>query len=260
MNYKSWMVAAACSASLFISGCGINNNESAMDVDDADQYNSWGYNNGKNMNNGTENERYGMGMNKINTGENDPNSYDNANYTSVKNDNNNNAAADRFGYSRYNEDQVAKSEDEIRYAVINRENVSDLITRMMLQGQGIKDAATLITDAEALIAYTPNGEVNRNEAATVAKKTAMSVLPRYYEVYVTDEEGAHKDLASLSNLTTDDNNYRKSLEKTIEQMRKSPQGEAMYNDETMSKKDKRDLKQKQMSDMQEKSYEMNKDK
>ncbi|KGP70820.1 YhcN/YlaJ family sporulation lipoprotein [Pontibacillus yanchengensis] len=238
MNSKSWLATVALTTTLVISGCGMNNNEGAMDKDTADQFNAAGYNNGQGKNNGYNNQNNGRnGMDEMGD-YGGTNRAENFNYTSTNNDNGKN---DEFGFVRYTEDQVGKDEDEVRYGVMNREHVSDLITRMMLQGQGIKDAATLVTDSEALIAYTPNGEVDRNETATIAKKTAMSVLPRYYEVYVTDQDGAHKELANLSKMNNSNKNYKSILEQTISEMRKSPQGEKMYNDETKSMKDKRDV-------------------
>ncbi|KGX86696.1 YhcN/YlaJ family sporulation lipoprotein [Pontibacillus litoralis] len=226
MNYKSWFITSALATTFLVTGCGA---DEAMDIDKADQFNAAGYYDSEKKQEMT-NERNGLHDNNyLNTTEN-------YNYMSVKDDTN--EETDRLGYTRHKEEQV---ENDIRYGVMQREHVSDLITRMILQGEGIEDAATLVTASEALIAYTPNGELSREKAADLAKKTALSVLPRYYEVYVTDEPNFHQDLATLSKLSTKSDNYNSSLESTIEQMRQSPQGESMYNDETKSHKDKRNM-------------------
>lgn len=215
MHYKSWIATTALATTLFITGCGGNNTEDALDngmTDIADNADNIAYNQEE---------------------------FRNSNYKSAKDYNMNDAKSEQFGYVRYTRDQV-DSEDEVRYALIDRKAVSDLITRMILQGKGFKDASTLVTDSEVLIAYTPDGSMDRNITADTAKKTAMSIVPRYYEVYVSDEQNMYRELANLSNLQTKDKGYRQELESTIKQMRKSPQGEPTYNDETKSTKDKRD--------------------
>ncbi|KGX89787.1 YhcN/YlaJ family sporulation lipoprotein [Pontibacillus marinus] len=220
MNYKSWLATTALTATMLVSGCAGNGNgnEGALDMGE----NNNGYNN--------------VGF--------DQDQSLNSSYQSQKEDRND-ARTDRFGYVRYTKDQVGDNEEEIRYGIMDREQVSDLITRYMLQGEGIKDAATLVTDSEVLVAYTPEGNMDRNRAADMAKKNAMSVVPRYYEVYVSDQQNMYRELATLSNMRTGDREYRDSIESVIDQMKKSPQGEQMYNDETKSKKDKRDVEKEQ---------------
>ncbi len=220
MNYKSWLATTALTATMLVSGCAGNGdgNEDALDMGD----NNNGYNN--------------VGV--------DQDQSLNGSYQSKKDDRND-ARTDRFGYVRYTKDQVGDNEEEIRYGIMDREQVSDLITRYMLQGEGIKDAATLVTDSEVLVAYTPEDNADRNRTADMAKKNAMSVVPRYYEVYVSDQQNMYRELATLSNMRTSDREYRDSVESVIDQMKKSPQGEQMYNDETKSKKDKRDVEKEQ---------------
>lgn len=217
MNYKTWLATTALTATIVVSGCAGNGNGN----EDALKPN--------NKNNGYNNVGF------------DQSQMLDTSYQSRKDDRNG-SGTDRFGYVRFTKDQVGNDEDELRYGVIDREKVSDLITRFILQGEGMKDAATLVTDTEVLIAYTPEENMDRDDAANMAKKSAMSVVPRYYEVYVTDQQNMYRELATLSNMRTGDEEYRDSIESVIKQMRKAPQGDKMYNDETGSTKDKRDVK------------------
>jgi len=212
LNYKTWLATTALTATIVVSGCAGNGNgnEGALE--------------GNNQNNGYNN----LG-------------FDQSQMLNTRKDNRNTVGSDQFGYVRYTKDQVGNDEDELRYGVIDREQTSELITRFILQGEGIKDAATLVTDTEVLVAYTPEGNMDSHNAANIAKKSAMSVVPRYYEVYVSDQQNMYRELATLSNMRTEDEEYRDSIESVIEQMRKSPQGDKMYNDETGSTKDKRDV-------------------
>lgn len=45
---------------------------------------------------------------------------------------------------------------------------------------------TLVTDEEVLVVYDTNAK-DRTETADQVKRTAMSVVPRYYHVYVSDD-------------------------------------------------------------------------
>ncbi|MBM7554887.1 YhcN/YlaJ family sporulation lipoprotein [Thalassobacillus pellis] len=145
---------------------------------------------------------------------------------------------DYVGYVRYDKTQVdTRGNYE---AKVNREETADMITKMILSYEQFNNAATLVTDDEVLIAYETSENMDRNQAADMAKKTAYSLVPRFYEVYVSDNPMAFEDIQSMSNTRISDRNYDKVLESIIERMRKSPQGEVTYNDETKSMKDKRD--------------------
>ncbi|GGC81525.1 hypothetical protein GCM10007216_10090 [Thalassobacillus devorans] len=145
---------------------------------------------------------------------------------------------DQLGYVRYDKSQI---DPEGNYNTgVNREETADMITKMVLTMDEIHDAGTLVTDDEVLVAYKKADDAERNQAADMVKKTVLSLVPRYYEVYVSDQESAFKDIQSLSNTSTSDQNYDNVLENIITRMREAPQGEDTYNDETKSTKDPRD--------------------
>ena len=70
---------------------------------------------------------------------------------------------------------------------LNREQVANIISQFSTDIPNVNDVATLVTDQEVLIAYKTDSK-NRNLTADQVKKTAMSVVPRYYHVYVTDKK------------------------------------------------------------------------
>jgi ribosomal protein S17E len=81
-----------------------------------------------------------------------------------------------------------------------------------------------------LIAYQTDSK-DRNLTADQVKKTAMSVVPRYYHVYVTDNRSLMRDVENLSHLDSTSKNARNSVNQLIAQMKKSPQGAPMSNSE-----------------------------
>ncbi|MEQ6390216.1 YhcN/YlaJ family sporulation lipoprotein [Bacillaceae bacterium S4-13-58] len=139
----------------------------------------------------------------------------------------NDVSQDRFGYVRYDVTQIDR-EDQNFEMVIDREKAADMITRMLLTLDGYNEVATLVTDEEVLIAYEPNGDGNldREKQLLNTKRTAYSVVPGWYEVYVTDRDNAYQDLSRLSSTSTRSNNYENVIEETIRRMiTTTPQGE-----------------------------------
>ncbi|PLT30304.1 YhcN/YlaJ family sporulation lipoprotein [Peribacillus deserti] len=153
----------------------------------------------------------------------------NQNYN-VDNHNNDLTARD-FGFVRLNRTvingETVEKNDRIS---IDREQMADIITRLSVQIPGIDEAATLVTDEEALIAYRTSSE-DRNQAADQVKRTALSVLPRYYHVYVTDNRGLMQNVENYASLDTHTENVNEMLQNTINQMKKSPQGKSVTKNE-----------------------------
>ena len=101
--------------------------------------------------------------------------------------------------------------------------LSDIITRVELSLPDIYDVGTLVTDQYVLIAYKTTND-NRVEAAEQVKRTALSVVPNYYKVYVSDERFAQTDIANFKNLDVSTPRVHQWLENLIKQMKQSPQG------------------------------------
>ncbi|WP_458420687.1 YhcN/YlaJ family sporulation lipoprotein [Bacillus pumilus] len=131
------------------------------------------------------------------------------------------ADTNRAGYVRYQRQQVTDQKE--RTPALNREHLAHVITSLTVQLPNIKDAATLVTDEDALIVYR-TGNKNRDESADQVKKTAVSVLPRYYHVYVSDNPEYFQSIANFSRLQTNSRDFDQILTKTIQQMKYSPQG------------------------------------
>lgn len=128
----------------------------------------------------------------------------------------------QLGYVRYHEDEV---DTESHYVGMDRNKMADIITRLILSYDNFKDVATLVTDEEVLVAYEKPEDLDREKAATIVKKTALSTLPRFYHVYVSDQPTAFKDIQSLQNSFTVNDNYENTLQNIIDKMKEAPQGE-----------------------------------
>jgi ribosomal protein S17E len=112
------------------------------------------------------------------------------------------------------------------YTALDREQVANIISKFSTEIPNVNDVATLVTDQEVLIAYDTDSK-NRNLTADQVKKTAMSVVPRYYHVFVTDNKVLMRDVENLANLDSTSRNARNLVNGLIKQMKKSPQGQRM---------------------------------
>ncbi|HLR79877.1 MAG TPA: YhcN/YlaJ family sporulation lipoprotein [Bacillota bacterium] len=136
----------------------------------------------------------------------------------------------KLGYVSYKKEEVQLDAKKNRVATMDRDEMADLITRMILRNDGFEEVATLVTDQEVLIVYEKNNEISAENAASLANKSAMSVLPRFFEVYVSDNASLIPDIHSLHNSTTTNKNYNNTLDRIKTEMKKAPQGNEDMNE------------------------------
>jgi hypothetical protein len=135
-----------------------------------------------------------------------------------------------YGYQHYEREHVENFGSQDFIPVVDRSLLADAVTRMVLTNDVVNEAATLVTDKYVLVAYDAQAD-NREFVADQVKRSALSLVPRYYEVYITDEENHFDEIERFQNLTSNSPDLEGSLEQTIEEMKQlSPQGE--YNERT----------------------------
>jgi len=159
---------------------------------------------------------------------------DGGNTVNVKNENGienrkDNHSSD-FGYVRHVKSNLAEDEDYNKVPGIDHEKVANAISSLIVQLPNIQDVATLVTDEEVLIAYQTDSK-NRNDTADQVKKTAISVVPRYYHVYLSDNPEMIKQIEGYSGLDPNNRDIDQIINKTIKEMLKSPQGRKLNKGE-----------------------------
>ena len=129
----------------------------------------------------------------------------------------------RLGYVNYTKDQFDNESNNDLTVPMDRQKTADAITRVILQNEGFNEVATLVTDEEVLIAYDKNEDLTNEKAADIAKKSAMSITPRFFDVFVTDNPTLIPDIRSLHNSATNQNNYQNTLKQIISEMEQTSQ-------------------------------------
>ncbi|EIJ80677.1 Sporulation lipoprotein YhcN/YlaJ-like protein [Bacillus methanolicus PB1] len=136
-----------------------------------------------------------------------------------------------FGYVRHQRSGILEDRgSNDHYAAIDREQLADIIGKYCTDVPNVDDVSTLVTDEEVLIVYNTDSK-DRFETADQVKKMAMSVVPRWYHVYVTDDERLRKNVENFATLDSDSRNVDSMIDGIVKRMLKSPQGREMNEGE-----------------------------
>lgn len=136
-----------------------------------------------------------------------------------------------FGYVRHQKTGVMGTDKNMDvYQAIDREKMADMIGRYSTMVQNVDDVSTLVTDEEVLIVYQTDSK-DRFETADQVKRMAMTVVPRWFHVYVSDDQSLRKDVENFASLDTDSRDVDTMIDGVIKQMLKSPQGRPMSTGE-----------------------------
>ncbi|KAB7706998.1 sporulation protein [Bacillus aerolatus] len=210
---KKAMLAAGFSSFLMLAACNANDqNNLAGGFGDRNDNNN-NNNNAMNVNDRYDRDRYDM----VNEGNN------NGRGGLLTNDRN-----DDFGYVRQQKSPIQGENVSYRNMhTIDRERTADAISRLSVALPRVNDSSVLVTDQEVLIAYDTNANTNKDhkETAQQVKKTAMSVVPRWYHVYVTDDTNLRREIENIAQINGDMGTARDTINRTIKLMKQnSPQG------------------------------------
>ncbi|WP_285768251.1 YhcN/YlaJ family sporulation lipoprotein [Peribacillus sp. SI8-4] len=134
--------------------------------------------------------------------------------------------SDDFGFTRTNKTTIDGRNVSNKTASIDREQLSDVISKLSVQIPNVNDVSTLVTDEEVLIVYDTDTK-DRTDTADQVKRTAMSVVPRYYHVYVSDDPTLAQNVENFATLKSGSKGIDYTIEQTIKSMLKSPQGYKM---------------------------------
>lgn len=146
-----------------------------------------------------------------------------------------------FGYVRHQKSPIpGNNASANHYAAIDREQIADIIGKYCTEVPNVDDISTLVTDEEVLIVYETNSQ-DRNATADQVKRMAMSVVPRWYHVYVSDDTSLRKNVESWATLDSDSRNVEYGIDSLIQEMLDSPQGRKMNNGENANGEEQGEL-------------------
>ncbi|WP_409974173.1 YhcN/YlaJ family sporulation lipoprotein [Bacillus sp. Bva_UNVM-123] len=143
----------------------------------------------------------------------------------IYNRNNGNNKSENYGYVRHQRSPImGENMAYEQYAAIDREQLADIISKNCTNVPHVDDISTLVTDKEVLVIYHTDSD-NRTHTAEQVKKMAMSVVPRWFHIYVSDNTNLRKNVENYATVNSNSANSRYGLDKLINEMKKSSQGE-----------------------------------
>jgi hypothetical protein len=138
----------------------------------------------------------------------------------------------RFGYVRHQrETALPRGGTNPIIAVYDPELLADAISKLAVLIPDVEDVATLVTDQHILIAYETTSE-DRDLTADQVRQTAVSCVPSFFDIYVSDKPEMISTIERFGNLSSRTENVHGVLEHTIEEMRQSPQGRGISASES----------------------------
>lgn len=137
--------------------------------------------------------------------------------------NTNSPSRDQLGFVRYTQDEFEQNNQSEPKAIhVDRNQMADMITRILLQNPDFKEVATLVTDEEALIAFEASDNISKQEAIANAEKTALSLLPGYYTIHASDDKSLIQNIETLhySIMEDDDLDIDPLVQTIVDSMKK----------------------------------------
>ncbi|QKS72192.1 YhcN/YlaJ family sporulation lipoprotein [Paenalkalicoccus suaedae] len=129
----------------------------------------------------------------------------------------------QFGYTSNTKQEAKDGEGIPGYFIYDRSLLAESIGEMTAMLEDVEEASVLITDDDCLIVYD-QGEGMRYDVAEQVYQTALSVLPSYYNIYISDDAALRSDIERFEGNVSLDDAQHNSLDQTIERMKDSPQG------------------------------------
>lgn len=135
-----------------------------------------------------------------------------------------------FGYVRHQKSPIAgDNASSDHYVALDREKLADIIGKFCTDVPSVNDVSTLVTDEEVIIVYDTNTD-DRAYTADQVKKMAMSVVPRWYNVYVSDDIHLRGNVESYATMDANSRDTHFGIDKLIQEVKKSPQGKSSAGD------------------------------
>jgi len=108
---------------------------------------------------------------------------------------------EKLGYVSHTNENMERSSPE-NINSINRNQLADILTHRILQNDGFEEVATLITDREVFIVFRNNEAIDKERAAEIAERSALSTMPSYYVTYVSGNPALLDDIQKVNNAGT----------------------------------------------------------
>ncbi len=122
-----------------------------------------------------------------------------------------------YGYERKQRSAYYANRQDKAVPAVERDDLATIVTTLCVQIPGVRDASTLVTDEEILLAYHPEGSrpdiIRRN-----IRENISHIAPDYYQIYITDDPSFIDVLENMSSYSSSSGSDGAEKDKIIQQM------------------------------------------
>jgi hypothetical protein len=137
-------------------------------------------------------------------------------------------ATTNMGYSRRQKNDSA-DRDRNHVAYIDRESLANIITDLEIKMPDVTDAATMVTDDEVFVVYRAN-TTNPKLTQDQVRRTALSVVPRYYHVYTSTEQKLMTQMEGLKSGRMNNTEFAQTIDMLKREMSTQPHLNNQHDD------------------------------
>lgn len=123
----------------------------------------------------------------------------------------------QYGYKRQQQAAYYANRVDKPLPSIKRDDLATIVTTLCVQIPGVRDASTLVTDDEILLAYHPEGSrpdlIRRN-----IRENISLIAPEDYQIYITDDPSFIDVLENMSSYSSVSGSHTEEKETIIKQM------------------------------------------
>lgn len=137
-------------------------------------------------------------------------------------------ATTNMGYSRRQKnDETNQKGNQVAY--INRETLANIISDLEIKLPDVRDAASMVTDDEVFVVYRAH-TTDPKLVQDQVRKTALSVVPRYYHVYTSTDQKLMTQMEGLKSGRLSNTEFAHTIEMLKREMSKDPHLNNQGND------------------------------
>ncbi|WP_139490727.1 YhcN/YlaJ family sporulation lipoprotein [Brevibacillus dissolubilis] len=128
-------------------------------------------------------------------------------------------AMNKMGYFKVDRNSMRTNSDQLNSVYVDRDALAQVVGNVTASVPGVNNTTVLVSDEEVFVGIRTENNRDGKTATTKARMNAMSVSPRYFKVYVTNNQAMIDELSRIASRGTNTNNLSlRNNDRTIENL------------------------------------------
>lgn len=138
------------------------------------------------------------------------------------------ANQNQYGFSYLDGTQVRNDANVATRVYVDRNALAHAVGSVTASVPGVNSSTVLVTDEEVFVGLQTNGQ-NNTQIKSQARLSALSVAPRYYKVYLTDNPQMVSEMSRVASQSTNTANQDQNVENLVRRFGGLADGDEMRN-------------------------------